>query len=63
MQRTLQKKTEEPKQDLKYSDNVQTRIGELTRNWRESQRREKAAMQYAKGLQKKWKILKKDFQN
>jgi len=59
---TSEEKTEEPKQDLKkYSDNVQTRIGELTRNWRESQRREKAALNYAKGLQKKMEDLEKRF--
>ena len=54
--------SEQPKQDLKkYSDNVQTRIGELTKNWREAQRREKAALQYAKGLQGKMEDLEKRF--
>ena len=54
--------SEQPKQDLKkYSDNVQTRIGELTKNWREAQRREKAALQYAKGLQSKMEDLEKRF--
>ena len=54
--------TDAPKQDLKkYSDNVQTRIGELTKNWRASQRREKAAIDYAKGLQQKMQDLQQRF--
>jgi hypothetical protein len=36
------------------SDNVQKRIDTLTRKMREAERREKAALDYAKGLQKKF---------
>jgi hypothetical protein len=54
--------SDQPKQDLKkHTDNVQSRIGELTKNWRESQRREKAALNYAKGLQKKMEDLQQRF--
>jgi len=55
--------TEQPKQESEdksdpqdlnqYSENVKGRINDLTRNWREAQRREKAALSYAKGIQKK----------
>ena len=38
----------------KVSDNAQKRIKELTFKYRESERREKAALEYAKGLQKKY---------
>ena len=63
-------KEEQPKQtsdkddpqDLnQYSENVKGRINDLTRNWREAQRREKAALQYAKGIQKKMDELQKRF--
>ena len=48
------KEDQKDSQDLnKYSESVKGRIGDLTRNWRESQRREKAALEYAKGIQKK----------
>ena len=36
------------------SDNVQKRIDTLTRKMREAERREKAALDFAKGLQKKF---------
>jgi hypothetical protein len=49
-------------QDLnQYSENVKGRIGDLTRNWREAQRREKAALEYAKGIQKKMDDMQKRF--
>ena len=49
-------------QDLnQYSENVKGRINDLTRNWREAQRREKAALSYAKGIQKKMDELQKRF--
>ena len=59
---------EQPKEDKKdpqdlnqYSENVKGRIGDLTRNWREAQRREKAALEYAKGIQKKMDDMQKRF--
>ena len=53
---------EEPKDDLsEISGNVQKRIDKLTRNWRESQRREQAALDYAKGLQQKYSDIEKNF--
>ena len=47
---------EEKKEDNlnQLSDNIQKRIDKLTRNWREAERREKAALDYAKSLQKKY---------
>ena len=53
---------EEPKDDLsEISGNVQKRIDKLTRNWRESQRREQAALDYAKGLQQKYSDIEKNY--
>ena len=53
---------EEPKDDLtEISGNVQKRIDKLTRNWRESQRREQAALDYAKGLQQKYADIEKNY--
>ena len=47
---------EEPKEDnlQEHSDTVQKRINQLTRKMREAERREKAALDYAKGLQAKY---------
>jgi len=55
---------EEPQQEVKeekkpenlqeFSEGVKKRIDKLTKNWREAERREKAALEYAKGLQKKY---------
>jgi len=39
---------------IKHSDNYQKRIDKLTRKYREAERREKAALDFAKGLQKKY---------
>lgn len=48
-------KTEEKKDNLQeVSDSVQKRIDKLTRRYREAERREKAALDYAKSLQKKY---------
>jgi len=56
------KEDQKDSQDLnKYSESVKGRIGDLTRNWRESQRREKAALEYAKGIQKKIDDMQKRF--
>ena len=46
------KETEDNLQEV--SQNVQKRIDQLTRKMREAERREKAAVDYAKGLQKKY---------
>ena len=54
-QQATEEEKEEPKADLnKVSDNAQKRIKELTFKYREAERREKAALEYAKGLQKKY---------
>ena len=49
---------EEPKDDFddlsKVSESVRKRIDKLTRKYREAERREKAALDFAKGLQKKY---------
>ena len=42
------------------SDTVQKRINQLTRKMREAERREKAALDYAKGLQTKYNKAEKD---
>jgi len=48
-------KKEKEVDDLsKVSENAQKRIKELTFKYREAERREKAALEYAKGLQKKY---------
>ena len=47
-------KAEEPDNLVKHSDNYQKRIDKLTRKYREAERREKAALDFAKGLQKKY---------
>jgi hypothetical protein len=61
---------EEPKEELKegskpkdeeletYSKGVQSRIAKLTRKMREAERREKAALDYAKAVESKRKSLK-----
>ena len=43
------------------STNVQKRIDKLTRNWREAERREKAALDYAKGLQQKYSKIEQNY--
>ena len=51
-------KKEEPKDDQKledYSKSVQSRISKLTRKMREAERREKAAVDYAKAVEEKRK--------
>ena len=47
-------KKEEPDDLSQVSESVKKRIDKLTRRFREAERREKAAMDYAKGLQKKF---------
>ena len=54
--------TEEKKDNLQKTANTyQDRINELTRKRREAERREKAALQYAKGLQKQFEDVQKKF--
>ena len=52
---------EEPKTDNLQADSekVQKRIDKLTRKYREAERREKAALDYAKGLQTKYDTANK----
>jgi hypothetical protein len=51
----VETKKEEDTDDLSnLSEGVQKRIDKLTRKYRESERREKAALDYAKALQKKY---------
>ena len=58
-------KTEEKKSDSEledYSKGVQARIAKLTRKMREAERREKAALDYAKGVEEKRIALEKRFE-
>ena len=45
-----------------YSKGVQARIAKLTRKMREAERREKAALDYAKAVEQKRKLQKQNFQ-
>jgi len=54
------KKTDEELED--YSKGVQSRIAKLTRKMREAERREQAALDYAKGVEEKRQILEKRFE-
>jgi hypothetical protein len=57
--------SESKKQDdklEKYSKGVQSRIGDLTKRMREAERREKAALDYAKAVEEKRKQLEFRFQ-
>jgi len=56
------KDSEQKPEDLKeYSDKVQKRIDKLTFQIREAERREKAAVEYAKGLKDKYETIEKKF--
>ena len=58
-------KLDEKKQDENledYSKGVQSRIAKLTRKMREAERREQAALDYAKGVEEKRQILEKRFE-
>ena len=55
-----EKKTDEKLED--YSQGVQSRIAKLTRKMREAERREQAALDYAKGVEEKRKILEQRFE-
>jgi hypothetical protein len=54
------KKSDEELED--YSKGVQSRIAKLTRKMREAERREQAALDYAKGVEEKRKILEQRFE-
>ena len=57
-------KLEEKKEDDKledYSKGVQARIAKLTRKMREAERREQAAIEYAKGVEESRKALESKF--
>ena len=55
-----EKKTDEKLED--YSQGVQSRIAKLTRKMREAERREQAALDYAKGVEEKRQILERRFE-
>jgi hypothetical protein len=59
-QEPVEKKQDENLED--YSKGVQARIAKLTRKMREAERREKAALDYAKGVEEKRKQLEARFE-
>jgi hypothetical protein len=64
-QETIKQETEEKKQDENledYSKGVQARIAKLTRKMREAERREQAAVEYAKAVEQKRQVLEKKFE-
>ena len=65
----VETKQEETKQETKddekledYSKGVQSRIAKLTRKMREAERREQAAVEYARGVEEKRQALEKRFE-
>jgi len=54
------KKSDEELED--YSKGVQSRIAKLTRKMREAERREQAALDYARGVEEKRQVLEKRFE-
>ena len=78
LQETKEESKEQPKEDIiqdtsppekedkeglkDYSDKVQKRIDKLTFQIREAERREKAALEYAKGLKNKYDTIEKKFE-
>ena len=64
-QEPVKEETQEKKQDENledYSKGVQARIAKLTRKMREAERREQAAIDYAKGVEEKRKQLEARFE-
>ena len=64
-QESVKEETQEKKQDENledYSKGVQARIAKLTRKMREAERREQAAIDYAKGVEEKRKQLEARFE-
>ena len=61
---TQEEQALDKKDDLsKVSDNAQKRIKELTYKYREAERREKAALEYAKGLKTKYEDVNAKYQS
>ena len=61
-EKKVEPKTEEKKDNLnQYTESVQKRIDKLVRKRHEAERREKAALDFAKGLQKKYDTTIKKF--
>ena len=61
-QETKQEETDEKKQELEdYSEGVKRRIAKLTRKMREAERREAAALEYAKKVQAEQDVLKSKY--
>jgi hypothetical protein len=61
-EKKVESKTEEKKDNLnQYTESVQKRIDKLVRKRHEAERREKAALDFAKGLQKKYDTTIKKF--
>ncbi len=59
----VEQKVEEDKGDLEdYSDKVQKRIKKLTFQVREAERREKAAIEYAKGIKDKYDSINEKYE-
>jgi hypothetical protein len=62
-QETSKEETEKKDEDLEeYSKGVQARIAKLTRKMREAERREKAAIDYARAVEEKRKTLEERFE-
>ena len=62
-QETTQQETKEEDSKLEdYSKGVQARIAKLTRKMREAERREQAAVEYAKAVEQKRQVLEKKFE-
>ena len=58
-----EKKVEDKPSNLnEISSSVQRRIDQLTKRYREAERREKAALEYAKGLKNKYDTIEKKFE-
>jgi len=60
IEETVEKKQDENLED--YSKGVQARIAKLTRKMREAERREQAALDYAKAVEEKRKVLEQRFE-
>ena len=61
-QETAQQETNDDDKLEEYSKGVQARIAKLTRKMREAERREQAALDYAKGVEEKRLALEKRFE-
>ena len=57
-----EKETKKDDELEEYSKGVQSRIAKLTRKMREAERREQAALDYARGVEEKRKVLEKKFE-